>query len=607
MLEFLAAEGYFSLSTAGVTGCHPNTRIFVSKKGQTMKKLVECVPNISEGRDPAVIEAVTSVIGEVAGVHLLDVDPGADTNRTVITFIGDPEGVAEAAFRVVKRAAELIDMSKQKGAHPRHGATDVCPFVPVRGVSMEECVEIARKVGQRIGSELEIPVYLYEEAATSKKRRNLAYVRKGEYEALSEKLGTEEWKPDFGPNEWNDKASRSGATNVSARGFLVAYNVNLNTRNKSIASQIALDIKEAGRAKRDDKGVIIRDEKKKPVLAPGPYKLDACKAVGWVIEEYDKAQVSINLVNTAITKPHQAFDACSASARDRGAIVTGSELVGLIPEGDLLAAGKHYLKKAGQSAGIPRKMILETAIQSMGLRELGAFDPADKVIEYQAGLVDGTLVSMTNREFVDVLSTDSPAPGGGSVAALCAAQAAALTAMVGNLSVGKKKYAKVQDRVKEIAELGQDLKDFFLAAIDDDTNSFNVVMDCFGMPKKTDAQKKARDLAIAEATRGATRVPLSVLEKVPGLLKLAAEIGEIGNAASLSDAGVAVLTALAGAEGAYYNVLINLDGLKDLDQSGEPGFLDETLGRARNAMAESEKLAAASRSTVRKKLEDALG
>lgn len=571
-----------------------------------MKKLVECVPNISEGRDPAIIEAVTSVIGEVAGVHLLDVDPGADTNRTVITFIGDPEGVAEAAFRVVKRAAELIDMSKQKGAHPRHGATDVCPFVPVRGVSMEECVEIARKVGLRIGEELQVPVYLYEEAATSTKRRNLAYVRKGEYEALSEKLGTDEWKPDFGPNKWDAKTIRSGATNVSARGFLVAYNVNLNTRNKSIGSQIALDIKEAGRAQRDASGVIVRDEKNKPVLVPGPYKLDACKAVGWVIEEYDKAQVSINLVNTAITKPHQAFDACCASALDRGARVTGSELVGLIPEGDLLAAGRHYLKKANQSAGIPRKMILETAIQSMGLRELGPFDPADKVIEYQAGLVDGTLVSMTNREFVDVLSTDSPAPGGGSVAALCAAQAAALTAMVGNLSVGKKKYATVQDRVKEVAELGQDLKDFFLAAIDDDTNSFNVVMDCFGLPKKTEAQKKSRDLAIAEATRGATRVPLSVLEKVPGLLKLSAEIGQIGNAASLSDAGVAVLTALAGAEGAYYNVLINLDGLKDLDQSGEPGFLEETLGRARKAMAESETLAAESRNTVRRKLEEAL-
>ena len=308
-----------------------------------------------------------------------------------------------------------------------------------------------------------------------------------------------------------------------------------------------------------------------------------------------------------MTKPHQAFDACSASARDRGARVTGSELVGLIPEGDLLAAGKHYLKKAGQSAGVPRRMIIETAIQSMGLRELGPFDPDEKIIEYQAGMVDGELVSMTNREFVDVLSTDSPAPGGGSVAALCAAQAAALTAMVGNLTVGKKKYAAVQERVKEIAEQGQELKDFFLAAIDQDTDSFNVVMDCFGMPKKTPGQKKARDLAIAEATRGATRVPLSVLEKIPGLLELAAEIGRIGNAASLSDAGVAILTALAGAEGAYYNVLINLEGLKDLDQGGEPEFLARTLERAREVMSRCEELATTARTEIRGRLEKALG
>jgi glutamate formiminotransferase/formiminotetrahydrofolate cyclodeaminase len=571
-----------------------------------MQKLIECVPNISEGRNQAVIEAVTAVVEGVDGVHLLDVDPGVETNRTVITFIGEPEPVAEAAFRLVKRASELIDMSKQKGAHPRHGATDVCPFVPVRGVTMEECVEVARKVGQRIGDELKIPVYLYEEAATSAPRRNLAYVRKGEYEALPEKLGTEEWAPDFGPNEWNGHAARTGATNVSARGFLVAYNVNLNTRSKKIASNIALDIKEAGRAKRDENGVLVKGPDGQNILVPGPYKLDACKAVGWVIPEYDKAQVSINLVNTGITKPHQAFDACCNSARDRGVICTGSELVGLIPEGDMLAAGKHYLKKADQSAGIPKKQIIETAIQSMGLRELGPFDPMDKIIEYQAGMVDGRLVSMTNREFADELSTDSPAPGGGSVAALCGAQAAALTAMVGNLSVGKLKYAEVQDRVKEIAELGQELKDFFLAAIDLDTDAFNKVMDCFGLPKGTPEQLQAKDLAIAEATRGATQVPLSVLERVPELLKLADEIGEIGNAASLSDAGVAILTAMTAAEGAYYNVLINLEGLAACDNSEAPEFAAETLAKAKAAMAESEELAAGFRAKIRGKLEAAL-
>jgi len=571
-----------------------------------MKKLVECVPNISEGRDQAVIDAVAAEVEQVEGVALLDVDPGAETNRTVITFIGEPAGVAEAAFRVVKRAAELIDMSKQSGAHPRHGATDVCPFVPVSGVTMEECVEIARSVGARIGDELAVPVYLYEDAATSQERRNLAYVRKGEYEALCDKLGTDEWAPDFGPNEWSERSAKTGATNVSARGFLVAYNVNINSRNKSIASQMALDIKEAGRAQRDEKGKLVKDDKGKNVLVPGPYRLEACKAVGWTIPEYDRAQVSINLVNTAVTKPHEAFEACRASANDRGARVTGSELVGLIPEGDLLAAGKYFQKKAGQSAGIPKKQLIETAIQSLGLRELGPFDPADKIIEYQAGLTDGPLASMSNREFVDELSTDSPAPGGGSVAAVCAAQAAGLVAMVGNLSVGKKKYAKVQDRVKEIAERGQDLKDFFLWAIDADTDAFNKVMDTFRLPKKTAAQQKTRDLATADATRGATTVPLSVLEKMPEVLDLAAEIGRIGNAASLSDAGVAVLTALTGAEGAYYNVLINLEGLKALPQDDAPDYFDATLAAARRVMAECEEKAGAARAEIRGKLEDAL-
>ncbi len=571
-----------------------------------MKQLVECVPNISEGRDRAVIDAVTAVVEEVEGVRLLDVDPGADTNRTVITFIGEPDGVAEAAFRLVAKAAQLIDMSRHKGAHPRHGATDVCPFVPVRGVTMADCVALARRVGERIGEELKIPVYLYEEAATSQERRNLAHVRKGEYEALPDKLGTEEWKPDFGPNEWNEHSARTGATNVSARGFLVAYNVNLNTRQKKIASQIALDIKEAGRAQRDADGNLVKDEKGQNILVPGPYRLEACKAVGWTIPEYDRAQISINLVNTAITKPHDAFEACRKSARDRGARVTGSELVGLIPEGDLIAAGKHYLREAGQSAGIPRTLLVETAIQSLGLRELGPFEPAEKIIEYQAGLVDGPLVSLSNREFVDLLSTDEPAPGGGSVAALCAAQAAALVAMVANLTVGRKGHEEVQDRVKAMAEEAQELKDFFLHAIDADTEAFNKVMACFGLPKKSPAQQKARDLAVAAATREATRVPLSVLEKTPAALALAGEIAAIGNPNSLSDAGVAALTAIAGAEGAFYNVLINLAALKDLDDAEEPGFAKDARVRANTAMAEAEDAAAAVRRAVRCRLEEAL-
>ncbi len=571
-----------------------------------MEKLIECVPNISEGRDRAVIDAVTAVVGEVDGVRLLDVDPGAETNRTVITFIGSPEGVAEAAFRVVRRASELIDMSKHRGAHPRHGATDVCPFVPVRGATMDDCVAIARAVGRRIGEELAIPVYLYEYAAQRDDRRNLASVRKGEYEALATKLGTSEWAPDFGPNVWDDRVARSGVVTVGARGFLVAYNVNLNTRQKKIASEIALEIKEAGRAQRDAQGKILKDGAGEQILVPGKYRLEACKAVGWVIPEYGRAQVSINLVNTAVTKPHHAFEACRAAARDLGARVTGSELVGLIPESDLLAAGKHYLRASGQSAGVPRALLVETAVQSLGLRDLGPFDPREKVIEYQAGMTDGQLVRMTNREFVDELSTDSPAPGGGSVAALCAAQSAALVAMVANLTVGKKGHEAFEPRVKEMAELGQDLKDVFLDAIDRDTDAFNKVMDGFALPRKTDQEKRARDLAIAAATRGATLVPLVVLERIPQLLALADEIATIGNQNSLSDAGVATLTGLAAAEGAYYNVMINLASLRTLDQSEAPDFAAEVRVRAAAALAACEEQGQITRRRVRAQLEAAV-
>ncbi len=571
-----------------------------------MDELVECVPNISEGRDRGVIDAVSAVVEEVEGVRLLDVAPGADTNRTVITFIGPPEGVAEAAFRVVRRAGELIDMRRHDGAHPRHGSTDVCPFVPVRGVTMDECVSVARAVGRRIGEELGFPVYLYEAAAMRDDRRNLSLVRKGEYEALAWKLGTEEWRPDYGPNEWNERTARSGAISVGARGFLVAYNVNLNTRQKRIASQIALDIKEAGRAKRDEAGRVVKDADGNTVRVPGPYRLEACKAVGWSLSEFDRAQVSINLVDTAITKPHQAFEGCRRGARDRGVRVTGSELVGLIPEADLLAAGRYYLTQAGQSAGIPRRMIVETAVQSLGLRELGAFDPAERVIEYRAGLVDGPLVSMTNREFVDELSTDSPAPGGGSVAALCAAQAAGLVAMVGNLTVGKKGYEGVQDRVMDIAEDAQELKDVLLDAMDRDTAAFGRVMAAFGLPKVTAEQRQARDRAVAEATRGATTVPLSVLEHAAQVLDLAAEVGAIGNENSLSDAGVAVLCAAAAAEGAYYNVLINLAALTDLDASADPGFVTQARARSSDLMGVCEEKARAARQTIRGRLESAL-
>lgn len=566
-----------------------------------MNQLIECVPNISEGRDTSLIAAVTAVIEEVEGARLLDVDPGADTNRTVITFIGPPAAVEEAAFRVVRKAAQLIDMSKHTGAHPRHGATDVCPFVPVRGVTMADCVVLARRVGQRIGEELQIPVYLYEEAALIPERQNLAHCRKGEYEALPDKLGLPEWKPDFGPDAFTPEVARTGVTNVGARRFLVAYNVNLNTRYRKLASDIALDVREAGRAKRDADGMIMRDESGAAIKVPGTLK--AVKAVGWVIPEYDRAQISMNLVNTEITKPHEAFEEVRRQARNRGIRVTGSELVGLIPEQDLLAAGRYYLTTAQQSAGIPRRMLIDTACQSLGLSELSPFNPDEKIIEYQAGLTDGPLVKQTNREFVDELSTDSPAPGGGSVAALCAAQAAALTAMVANLTVGKPGYENVQDRVKEIAEQAQEAKDIFLAAIDADTAAFNDVMACFRLPKKSEEQQRARELATASATRQATRVPLSVLKQVPVILELVNEIIAIGNRNSLSDAGVAALTAMSGAEGAYYNVLINLASLAELDQSAKPDFSAETRQQATTALVAVSDLAAKARQAVRTRLE----
>jgi len=568
-------------------------------------QLVECVPNISEGRDREVIDAVAEVIEEVDGVRLLDVAPGADTNRTVITFIGPPDGVAEAAFRVVRRAGELIDMRRHRGAHPRHGSTDVCPFVPVRGVSMDDCVAIARAVGRRIGEELGFPVYLYEAAALRDERRNLSTVRQGEYEALAEKLGTEAWRPDFGPNAWDERSARSGAISVGARGFLVAYNVNLNTRRKRIASQIALDIRDAGRAQRDEAGRVVKDEEGNTVRVPGPYRLAACKAVGWFLPEFDRAQVSINLVDTAVTQPHQAFEACRKGARDRGVRVTGSELVGLVPEGDLLAAGKHYLRQAGQSAGVPRRMLVETAVQSLGLRELGPFDPAERVLEYRAGLVDGRLVSLTGRQFVDELSTDSPAPGGGSVAAHAAAQAAALVAMVANLTVGKKGHEAVQERVKAVAEEAQELKDALLDAVDRDTAAFERVMAASALPKATAEQRAARDRAVAEAMLEATRVPLAVLERSARVLELAAEVAEIGHAASLSDAGVAVLCAGAAAEGAYYNVVTNLAALAGLDAGDDAGFAAEARRRATETMGASEERARVARLAIRGRLEAA--
>ncbi len=521
-------------------------------------KIVECVPNFSEGRDQNKIRAITREIEAVPGLKLLDVDPGETTNRTVVTFIGAPEAVQEAAFRSIRKAAEVIDMRSHKGAHSRIGATDVCPFIPVSGVSMADCVALARGLGRRVASELGIPVYFYEEAALKPERRNLAAVRQGEYEGLADKLKDPDWAPDCGEPVFN---ARSGATVIGAREFLIAYNINLNTRDRKLANEIALNIRESGRALRDKDGNILRDESGQPLKAPG--RFPNVKAVGWYIEDYGTAQISINFTNYKTTPVHVVFDVVCEEAWRMGLRVTGSELVGLIPKDALLAAGRHYLEKQGKSAGVPEEELIRTAVRSLGLADVAPFDPKKKIIEYQFEEPARSLVRLTLREFANELSTDSPAPGGGSVAALCGALSAALSAMVANLTVGKKGYEAAQKTLKRAALRGQELKDEYLRLVDLDTEAFNKVMEALRLPKATDEQAAERRAALEAATKEATLVPFRTLEGALELLKLARKAAEKGNRNSLSDAGVAALVARAAAEGAFYNVRINLPGLQD--------------------------------------------
>jgi glutamate formiminotransferase/formiminotetrahydrofolate cyclodeaminase len=520
---------------------------------------VECVPNFSEGRDLEKIKTITKEIEDTPGVILLDVDPGASTNRTVVTFIGTPTGVQEAAFRAIKKASEAIDMSKHEGAHSRIGATDVCPFVPVSGVTMEDCIQIAHQVAERTAMELKIPVYLYEEAAQKPERRNLANIRTGEYEGLAEKLKDPEWAPDYGDPVFN---ARSGATVVGAREFLIAYNINLNTRDRRLAHHIALNLRERGRAKRDKEGKIIRDKNGKAIKVPGKFK--AVKAVGWFIEDYQIAQISINFINYKISPPHLVFDEAIKEAETIGLRVTGSELVGLIPKEAMLMAGKYYLQKQGKSPGVPEEELIDIAVKSLGLEDVAPFEPEKKIIEYQFTEFEDSLVKKNLRVFSNELSMDSPAPGGGSTAALCGALSSALSSMVSNLTVGKKDYEQVQEKVKTYAVTAQELKDEFLYAVDLDTMAFNKVMSAY-KKKKTEEQKAERQAAIQEATKEATLVPLDVLEKSLKALELAKSVAKNGNRNSISDAGVAGLTAQAAAEGAYYNVVINLPDIEDND------------------------------------------
>lgn len=568
-----------------------------------MRKIVECVPNISNGRDPEVYNAVAEMANTVDGCKLLDVDPGADTNRTVITFAGEPEAVMEAAVRLVKKAAELIDMRHQTGAHPRHGATDVCPFVPVSGVTMDDCVEFAKQVGRRIGEELDIPVWLYEYAARKPEWKNLANVRQGEYEALKSKLGKEEWAPDFGPNEWNEQVARTGVVTVGARKFLIAYNINFNTRNAEIVNDIAQDIKEAGRKKRDAKGQFVRDKDGKVVQQPGLFK--NCKSMGWYIDEFGCAQLTMNLTDWEVSPPHLVYDKVLELARKRGLVVTGSELVGLIPLGAMRAAGKYFLAKQElwgrkmSCSGVSEAELIRVAERSMNLSELKPFDPKKAIVEYAVDDTPRPLINMTLSGFADELASQSPAPGGGSVAALAGAMAAGLGAMVPTLTVGKKGYRnkpKLMKEMNEVAERAQRLKDEFLRAIDDDTAAFNQLFACFSLPKDTKEEQAARDAAILENTKRCIDVPLGVLEQTLPALECCLAAAKRGNQNSLSDAGVGSSMALACAEGAYYNVLINLQGLEDKQ------YVEETRARADEAMDKARALATKVRKVIGKGL-----
>lgn len=531
-----------------------------------MKKLIECVPNFSEGRDMAIIKQITDEIEKSEGVKLLDVDPGATTNRTVVTFVGTPDEVIEAAFKAVKKAQELIDMRNHKGDHPRFGATDVCPLVPVAGITMEEVVEYAHKLGKRIGEELGIPVYCYESAATQPVRRNLAKCRQGEYEAVKDRISTDEWKPDFGPVQFNESIARSGATAVGARDFLIAVNYNLNTTSTRRANAIAFDVREKGRPMREGNSVngkVVLDEKGNQVMIPGTLK--GTKAIGWFIEEYGIAQVSMNITNISDTPLHIAFDEVSTKAAARGVRVTGLEIVGLVPKRAIIDAGKHYLVKQQRSVGISEAEIIKIAIKSMGLDDLKPFIPEEKIIEYvlEAENKSKKLIDMSCTAFANETASESPAPGGGSISAYMGALGASLATMVANLSSHKAGWDERWEEFSNWAEKGQKIKDELLFLVDEDTNAFNKIMDAFGLPKSNDAEKAARTAAIQEATKYATEVPFRTMERVFDSFELIKAMAEIGNPNSVTDAGVGALCARSAVMGAYLNVKINASGLKD--------------------------------------------
>lgn len=527
--------------------------------------IIECVPNFSEGRDKAKIKEITDAIESVEGIKLLDVDPGEATNRTVVTFVGAPEDVTEAAFRGIKKAAEVIDMRNHHGAHPRMGATDVCPLIPVSGITLEECAALARSLAERVAEELHIPTYCYEAAAFRPERKNLAVCREGEYEALPNKMESEEKGPDFGNRPYDEGVASTGATTIGARDFLIAVNFNLNTTSTRRANAIAFDVREKGRPMREGgkvTGKPIKDENGNTVMIPGTLK--GTKAIGWYIDEYGIAQVSMNITDISQVPLHEAFDEVCRKADARGVRVTGTEIVGLVPKRTLIDAGKHFLRKQHRSCGIPESEIIRIAIKSMGLDQLSPFDPNQKVIEY---LIEDRsskkLINLTARGLTEETASESPAPGGGSISAYMGALGAALGTMVANLSAHKAAYDDRWEEFSDIAEIGENLMEYLLHLVDEDTAAFNRIMAVFAMPKKTEDEKKARAAALEEATLYATQVPLRTMKKAYEVFDVVENMAANGNPASVTDAGVGALAARAAIRGAGLNVRINAAGLKN--------------------------------------------
>ena len=533
-----------------------------------MQQLIECVPNFSEGNDQNKINNIVNKINSVDGITILDIDSGKDTNRTVVTFVGKPDSVIDAAFEGIKEASQLIDMSSHTGTHPRIGATDVCPLIPIKGISMDECVKYSHQLAERVGTQLKIPVYLYENSAKNPDRKNLAVIRDGEYEGLKKKLNDKQWKPDFGPAEFN---AFSGATVIGCREFLIAYNINLNTKDKRLATDIAFEIREQGRSKRIKNpessnlldGEIVRNNDGSPVKVPGMFK--DVKAIGWYVSEYNRAQISINFINYKVSSIHDVFDTVCKLAEERGVRVTGSELVGLIPMDAVLLAGKHYLTKQNRTMGVSEKDIIECAVQSLGLDDVSKFDPNEKIIENSIDDNDNGLMDLSGKDLIDLISDSSPAPGGGSVSAIAGSLGAALVSMVASLTHEKKDYIGSRKKMNEIGLAAQDLKTRLIHLVEEDTRAFNSILVANRLPDKTSEQKEYKEKKVFQANKYAIEIPLETANLSLEVIKLSVDLIEYGNPNSVTDAEVASEVGLAGVRGGCMNVMINISGLENID------------------------------------------